>query len=181
MEQRFTTLLSIIKVKLGDTLQFSVDSLTPFTPFLTVYDIDDTVLYGPVLFESSFVNRLYWNLDVAASNGFSAAKTYYKVKVDDSVVAGYPDRRWVVYVTDDLSFEGYIDRCLGLSGSNMRKFSYVWTRGQLTSFDIKLYSTAAKLDLADAGTSDDFIAHYRVTISYDVNYNPYLVQSVRIS
>lgn len=177
MMQNFTTPLSIIKCKLTDRLVFSVDDVSPYWPSLSVYNIGGGVVLGPLAPMAAIGDTLYWYFRFDAVT--FAAKQYYLIKAHDDDTSGYPDTRWKVYVTDDYSFEGYVVRSLGLAGHNIRKYNHTWVRGQLTGFDIKIYTSATDLDAAEAGTADNYIAHYQVTIRYNSEYNAFEITSVK--
>lgn len=179
MAEIFSTPLNIIKCKVGDVLLFEGDDLTPYFPLLSIKDQDGTVLYGPVAATAIRGATYYWAITIGSGTGTGTVKTYYQVAIEDSVVAGYPDTRYIIYVTDDYNFEQYIVRSLGLAGHNYRAYNHVWTRGLLTQFDIRIYQTAAALDIADAGGTDTYLAHYRVTIRYNDDYNSYYITSVK--
>ena len=108
-----------------------------------------------------------------------AVKTYYIVEVDDTSPGGYTKSTWIVYVNDQGTLENLITRAQGLAGHNCRKYGHVWTKGQLTSYHLKIYASKAALETAEAGGSDVYIADYLVTIRYDSNYNPYEITSVK--
>lgn len=178
--QEFSKPLEIIQCKLGDTLLFSCEDETPYDLVINTYDIDGDLLQGPFYPVDDGV-MVYWDITANATYGLSSAKEYYLVEIADNETSDYIEKRYIVYVNDDLNMENYITRCLGLSGHNLRQYDYIWTRGLLTSFSLKFYATTSALNAAELGTSDDYIAHYIVTISYDNNYNPYQITSVRQS
>lgn len=177
--REFTTPLAIEKCKLGDTLIFATNEITPYDFQLTINDIDGNALYGPVSADLTRDDVQYWFVTANAAHGISSALTYYEATISDGETNAYPDERYIFYVTDDVTFENYIVRSLGLAGHNCRRFDHVWSRGLLTAFEVKFYATVAALNAAIAGTSDDYIAHYAITIRYNENYNRISLTSVK--
>ncbi|MFH0814303.1 MAG: hypothetical protein V2A69_15920 [Pseudomonadota bacterium] len=173
MPQKFTAPLAIIQGKLGDEFDFSVPVDTPYAPQLTIKDMAGATLYGPAAEDVTRNDYLHWYVEAAHPYGLETEKTYYEVTVDDADPTGYVASTWIVYINDHVDFEAMITRGLGLSGYNLRKYSYTWTRGQLTSYHVKIYTTKAALETADAGGADNYIAHYLVANLYDANYNRY--------
>lgn len=175
--KEFTSPFTINQCKLTDRVICSYEDSTGIDPILR-FQQGGTTIY----FTAEYIERdgyLIFSADITTANGFEAFG-YYSAEIYDTISATVLQTCWL-YVNDDYEMESTIVRSLGLAGFNTRYFSYVWTNGQLTQFDIKFYSTRAALLLAEAGTSDDFLGHYRVNIYYDVNYNPYEVRSVLIS
>ncbi len=179
MPVEFTKPLAISQCKSGDILVFQAAETTPYEFQLTVKDIDGVVLYGPVDPDLTRDSVHYWFITASSSFGMSTTLTYYQVVTGDGETNEFADEIFIVYVNDTADFEDYIVRGLGLAGHNYRRYDHVWNRGQLTSFSLKFYSTAAKLSAAIAGTSDDFLAEYDVTITYDNNYNRVTLTSVK--
>ena len=169
--------LAISRCKAGDDLVFFVAENPTYDPKLTIYDMDDTVLHGPVLPDATRDSVHYWFIEASATFGMGTTLKYYHVKVDDDTPVGYVPTRWLIFVSDEQSIEQSLDRALGLSGYNQRKYNHVWTRGLLTSFEVKLYDTASDLDDAEAGTSDNFTAHYLVNLRYTDTYNLFEITS----
>lgn len=180
MLHEFDKPLEIISVKAGDTVLFSADVETPYEPVLNVYDIDYQLLHGPVAYDTERNGVYHWQVTADGYYGMADELTYYIVEISDDLT-GYTTKRYMVYVNDNLNYEGMIDRALGLAGHNIRKFSHTWSNGLLTGFDIKIYETDEALELAESGGTDTFLAHYRVACRYDNNYNRYETTSTRIA
>jgi len=177
----FNTSLSIVQCKQDDQLIFETDEVTPGDYTLSVYDkpVNGTLAYGPVEPDRVRDGVNYWYITASSAHGFPDVLSYYEVVITDNITNSIDDERYVVYVNDDLNFENYISRILGLAGHNCRRYNHVWTRGQLISFSLKFYATAALLDAAIAGTSDTYIAHYNITLTYNNDYNRIELSSVK--
>lgn len=160
--------LDFIKAKLGDEILLEEIQQTPYDLILTVYDEQDEIILDDILPEYYLDDKLFFKLLLSSQN-FEPLK-YYKLLIQDNTKVSEDKKHFYLYVTDEKNFEDRLDRCLGLSGHNCRKFDYVWVSGQLKSFHIKLYASATLLELANNGTSDSFLAHYLVEISYNKNY-----------
>lgn len=180
MIQEHSSPLEITSIGEGDTIQVVVDEQTPFDPQLTVLDLDGTTLYGPVFPDVDRNGKHYWFVDATAANGFPSSKLYRQIIVDDEEITGYVAKKFMVYVNTKKDVGESLERIVGLSGHNMRKFSHVWTNGLLTQFDVKIYQSVADLEAAEAGTADAFLAHYRVSLTYDDKYNNNKITSVKI-
>lgn len=166
----WTTPLSMVSCKLNDILLFDDVEQTPFDPVLTVYNIADAIIYGPAAYDVLRDGVKYWSVPITVANGFGA-RLFYKVVVSDGIVNGHADKTWMIYVNNEVEFENLIVRSAGLAGDNLWITDHAWTNGQLTSFTIKTYASAANLNAAIAGTSDNYIASYSVTLLYNNNYN----------
>lgn len=177
--REFTEPLSILQAKQGDQLVFETQEQTPLDFQLTIRDLDGALLYGPVPPNVTRDGMLYWFVTANAVNGMSTVKTYYEVTISDDVTNAIPDERFVLYVNDHANFESYVVRALGLAGHNARRYSHTWVRGQLTGFQLKFYATAAALNAAIAGTNDNYLAHYSISIRYNENYNRIEITSVK--
>lgn len=171
--------LSITPCKLGDALIIQTDETTPFDFKLRIKDMDGSLLYGPASPDLTRDSVHYWFIAASSTYGITTSLTYYEITISDEITNDYADERKIIYVNDDYSFEQYIIRSCGLAGHNCRRYNHTWTRGQLTSFYVKIYETAAKLSAAVAGTSDDYLAEYKITITYDQNYNRATLSSVK--
>ena len=178
--QEFTTPLAIISAKDGDILDFSTDQISPYTPELTVYDMAGTITHGPAAHDTERAGAYYWHLVAGSAGGMATKKQYYRVTITDTIT-GFVAKTWIVYVNDNLNYDTMLDRAVGLAGHNIRKYSHVWTKGLLTSFQMKIYASSGALETADAGGTDDFIAHYEVICRYDNSYNRYEITSTRIA
>jgi len=172
--KEYTSLLDINQCKLGDRLLFYCLVTTPFDPILNAYR--SSVLIDTYIYDYSEGDYYYWNILIDSSD--FDVQTNYIFTIDDAI-GGFTPINFLVYVNDDFDAEAYITRALGLSGFNCRYYSFVWTNGQLTSFKIRIYATKAALEAAEAGSTDDPIATYTSTISYDVNYNPYQITTIK--
>lgn len=171
----------ITQCKLGDTMIVSAVDETGYDLVMRIYDIDENLLYGPVINNTErLTGELYWFFTVDSTYGISNAKSYYIIEIGDFSTSDYDPTWHILYVNDDVTMENYIIRSQGLAGHNCRKFNYVWVRGMLTQFDIRTYTDTEALETADEGNTDEYIAHYRVTIQYDNSYQPYEISSIRL-
>jgi hypothetical protein len=174
----FISPCQINQCKLTDRIILSVEDLTPYDPIVQIYDLSNNLITSAIA-DQEQDGYLYWNIEITDS--LFEEQTYYKIVIDDSWPSDYPQKTYYLYVNNDLEMEQYIIRGQGLSGYNIRYFSHVWTNGLLTSFNIKFYASRAAVIAADAGTADDYLGYYQVAISYDANYNPYQITSLRVS
>jgi hypothetical protein len=179
--QMFNSPLEIINGKLGDAFTVSYLPSTPYNPELRITNLDGTILKAATGPDTVRNGYYYWFITANSSFGIATALQYYVFElVDESPSLTIPDpNKWILYINDEADFEGKVDRSLMLAGHNIRKFNFIYTGGQVTSFEMKGYSSRADLLAAEAGTSDNFIAHYKVTYTYDSQYRMTQVTSVK--
>ena len=179
MLREFTAPMAINQAKIGDTLLFEIEEETGCDFWLTVYDLEGSRIWGPSLSDYERDGVLYFELAFSSSNGF-AARSYYEIVVSDVDLTGsFAEKTWIVYVNSDASMESVLDRALGLAGGNHRSFGYVWANGQLSSYKVRTYLTAANLALALNGGADNYLAEYEISFSYDNGYNRISMTSVK--
>lgn len=178
---RFQAPCQIVKSKIGDTLVLSYpDPGTPYSPVLTCKTLAGATVLAPMVPDDFINGQHYWYINLSST--YFSALTHYLFKIDDIDSVLVPEHyQWIVYITNDYVYEGVIDRIQGLSGWNIRKYSYTYTNGNVSGYQVKIYATKTALETADAGGADTFIAHYSIEVRYNSEYNQYYIESTRIS
>lgn len=167
-------ILDITAVKKGETVGFSYENPgTPSDPVLYVYDMDGNLIQGMIDPENETDEVFYFFYDTSDLT----AQKHYLFIVDD--VTPFSNEEFLVYITNELAYENEVIRSLGLAGHNLRLYSFTYTNGNLTSFKIRTYETKTALETAENGGTDDYIASYTVTISYDASYNKSYKTSIK--
>lgn len=168
--------LDVRQAKITDQMVYDSIVSGPPNAVLTVFDMNDIVVLGP-LQPKERLDRFFYIFDITEANGFTP-QTYYRVHIEGDATP-VVNEDFLLYINNDFFFETILRRIAGLVGKNIRRHDFIYVRGNVVEYKISIYNTKAELDLAVLGTLDRPLARYKVTARYDKKFNRFETTSIK--